>query len=330
MAGTPTETDNRRARQRSSQVVRELRQEIQTWMEDEGIQIWNTSTGSPRERARQMNEIITRMSSEKFRRELLPSLEEQREITMRRAANASSENIRQALQGQVDESDLIGPVGQLSQRDHRLNSVMSQIDAGVLYEDGDSIAEQVGDRISRQLRIGFAEGEPVRSTDPDATDLTSRVQRVMNNSDLDIAGDSGMTIQSRAELISHDSIQDAHTSAAHQRYLNNGFRYARYDAVVDNKTSEVCSRMNGTIIDLKDNPGMKPPNHPWCRSDIIPLLEPDGEAISEEEIGDEHLDQIWGTNSFRPTAIDTEAEYNPTVLNDLINQAEANRASSLG
>jgi len=40
------------------------------------------------------------------------------------------------------------------------------------------------------------------------------------------------------------------------------------------------------------------------------------EPITEEDIGDDHLNRIWQTNGFRPKVIDSEAEFNPTVLNE--------------
>ena len=335
MPGTPTETDTRRARQHARKVMKGLRVDIEQFMQEEGMQIWQETAGSPREKARRLNELITRMASERFREDLEPWLDDRHEITMRRAGNDSMEKIRQAFQGQIDEEDLIGAAGRLTSKDRQLASVQRQIDAGMLYEDGDSIAEELGDRVSRQLQQGFGNNEPVSSTDPEKMDLKKRVKMVMEDSDIPGrrgTGESGMTIQQKAEMIAHDSVQDAHTSAAHQRYLNNGFRYAEYDAVIDNKTSEVCDRLDGEIIDLVDSPELKPPNHPWCRSDIIPLLElPDGATpITMDDIGQEHLNLIQGTNQFRPTAIDTSEEFNPTVLTEHQQRAEANRADLLG
>lgn len=312
-----------------------LRVDIEQFMQDEGIQIWQETAGSPREKARKMNELITRMASERFREDLEPWLDDRHEITMRRAGNDSMEKIRQAFQGQVDEEDLIGAAGRLTSKDRQLASVQRQIDAGMLYEDGDSIAQELGDRVSRQLRQGFANNEPISSTDPEKMDLSKRVRMVMEDSSVPGrrgTGEGGMTVQKKAEMIAHDSVQDAHTSAAHQRYLNNGFRYAEYDAVIDNKTSEVCERLHGEIIDLVDSPELKPPNHPWCRSDIIPLLElPDGATpITLDDVGAEHQNLIMGTNQFRPPVIDTSEEYNPTVLSDLEDTAQANRSNILG
>lgn len=321
---TRTETDSRRARQRARKVIRAIQSDIEQWIEEEGVDIWQDSTLTPRDKARRTNEIISRLASERMRQDLLQWLQDRRKTTQARAARAAFQDMQQALPGAMDEAQMFS-MANLTPKDMRLNSVMNQIDAGLLYEDGDSIAQEIGDRVTRQIRVGFAEGENIRSRG-DRMDISTRVKSVLQQGDDAIrrqAGAGGMTLQSKAEMIAHDSIQDAYISSSQQRYLNNGFRWARYDAVIDNKTSEVCERLDGEIIDLVNNPDLAPPNHPWCRSDIIPLLElPEGaEPIEHGDIGTEHLQRIRSTNGFRPTTIDTSQEFNPTALNELMERA---------
>lgn len=319
---TRNETDLRRARQRARRIIRSINTDIEQWIRDEGVDIWQDSTLTPRERARRTNEIISRLASERMREDLLGWLEQRRKTTSSRAARQAFQRMQETLPGAIDESAMIGS-STLGGSDAARNAVLNQIDAGVLYEDGDSIAQQLGDRVTRQIRIGFAEGEPVKSTRKDQMDLATRVKSVLRKGDQGPTGATGMSIQSRAELIAHDSVQDAYVSTSHQRYLNNGFRYARYDAVIDNKTSDVCERLNGEIIDLVEHPELKPPNHPWCRSDIIPLLEipEDREPLTPDQVGQQHLNRIRSTNGFRPTVIDTSQEFNPTALNELMDRA---------
>lgn len=319
-AASQNVTDLRRARQRSRRVIRDIEGLIETYLQAEGIQMLAESNLGPRQQARRLNEQITQMATEEIRRKLIPWLEERHKITMARAARAAMNRLQLELPGQVAEDDLFGSPN-LDHRDRALNAELRNIDAALLYENGDSIAQEIGDRTTRQIQIGFSQNEPVVSSRDDQMDLATRVEQVLLDGDADTRrenGITGQTVKSKSELIAHDSVQDAYLTAAHRRYLNNGFRYATYDAVLDRKTSTVCRRLDGIYIDIVEQPWLLPPNHPWCRSDIQPLLQlpEDAAVITEEEIGEDHLNRIWGTNGFRPKAIDTEAEFNPTVLNE--------------
>lgn len=311
-------TDLRRARQRARRTIRDIEAQIIEFLNAEGIQILQESTGTPRDRTRRLNEELTRLAASELQQKLVQWLEERHLTTMARAARAATQRMQQTLPGDVDESDLFSSPN-LEHRDRALNAELKNIDAGLLYQNNGSLANDIGNEVTRQIQVGFSRDEPVRS-DTGRNDLSSRVEEVLLNADADTRrehGITGQTAKTRAELISHDSVQDAYVTATHRRYLNNGFRYATYDAVIDRKTSAVCTRLNEITLDLVEQPWLIPPNHPWCRSDIRPLLQlPEGEEpITEEEIGDDHLNQIWSTNGFRPKVLDTESEFNPTVLN---------------
>ena len=319
-AASQNVTDLRRARQRSRAVIRDIQDLIETYLQTEGIQMLAESNLGPREQARRLNEQITRLATREIRQRLVPWLEERHKVTMARAARAAMNRMQQELPGQVDESDLFASPN-LDARDRALNAELRNIDAALLYENGDSIAQEIGDRTTRQIQIGFSKDEPVVATRDDQMDLATRVEQVLLDGDADTRrenGITGQTAKSKAELISHDSVQDAYVTASHRRYLNNGFRYGTYDAVIDTKTSTVCRRLDEVHVDLVEQPWLLPPNHPWCRSDIRPLLQlPEGASvIDESDIGEDHLNRIWGTNGFRPKVIDTDQEFNPTVLNE--------------
>ena len=319
-AASKNVTDLRRSRQRARRVIRDIQDVIEDFLQGEGIQIWQESTGSPRDRARRINEEITRLATREIRQNLIPWLEERHLVTMARAARSATNRMQQALPGSVDESDLFSSAN-IEHRDRALNAELKNIDAALLYEDSDSLAQEIGDRATRQIQIGFSQDELVVDPRDDRMDLATRVEQVLLDGDADTRrenGITGMAAKSKAELIAHDSVQDAYVTATHRRYLNNGFRYATYDAVIDRKTSNVCTRLNQVTIDLVEQPWLVPPNHPWCRSDLLPLLQlpEDEEPITEEEIGDDHLNRIWGTNGFRPKVLDPDQEFNPTVLNE--------------
>lgn len=63
-----------------------------------------------------------------------------------------------------------------------------------------------------------------------------------------------------------------------------------FSACLDNRTSELCSDLDGKVFDVKDAvPGKNlPPMHPFCRSTTLPVL-PSEEDIDRElaELGDE-------------------------------------------
>lgn len=324
-AATRNTTDLRRARQRSRRVVRDIEQAILEFLDAEGLQIWNQAAGTPRQKSRRLNEQITRMAAEELQAELVAWLEERRKTTMARAARAAFSMMQRTLPGTVDERELFGTPN-LDHQDRVLNAELKNIDAALLYENGDSLAEEIGDRTTRQIRIGFSQNEPVATHRDDVTSISDRVQQVLTDADADTRrqnGITGQTVRSKAELIAHDSVQDGYVSAAHRRYLNNGFRYGVYDAVIDNKTSDVCTRLDEVVVDLVEQPWLLPPNHPWCRSDIRPKLQLDEgqQPIEESDIGEDHLNRIWGTNGFRPKAINTSEEFNPTVLNERLDRA---------
>jgi len=317
-------TDLRRARQRARSVVRDIQTVIEDFLQGEGIEILQQPNAGPRSRANQLNEEITRIATNEIRTKLITWLEERHRTTMARAARAAFSRMQQSLPGSPGDDDLFGTPN-LDAADQALNAELKNIDAALLYENSDSLAEEIGDRVTRQIRIGFSKNESVVSLDDDQMDLSTRVEQVLLDGDADTRqqnGITGQTAESKAELISHDSVQDAYVTAAHRRYLNNGFRYARYDAVIDNKTSTVCTRLNEVIVDMVEQPWLLPPNHPWCRSDIRPILQlPESEEpITEEAIGDDHLNRIWGTNGFRPKVIDADQEFSPTVLNERLDR----------
>ena len=125
---------------------------------------------------------------------------------------------------------------------------------------------------------------------------------------------SGQTAQSKAQLIAHDSVQDAYNTAARKRYLRNGFRFGIYDATIDTKTTEICRRMDEHIIDMVETPWFIPPLHPYCRSGIRPVLDVgDRTVLSQDDIADGFLQTIFQTKSYRPAVVG-EAEFQPTPL----------------
>lgn len=304
---TSNETDLRRARQHTRAVVADLQDDIEQFLEQQGQTVSRLPESATTQQ--QVNEQITRLAQVKLATDLVAWLAERRIQTMGRAARESFARLKQTVDRVVDDSEIrTQPYVQTA--DQRINRLVSQIDVG-LYE---RLSRDAGDTITRQLRFGVRNGEST-------AELAQRVKWVLSLADdpkRNEAGVSGQTIQSRAELIAHDSVQHAYNAAATRRYLANGFRYVVYDATLDLKTTDLCRRLDGVVIDIIEHPELLPGNHPWCRSGIRPklMLDPGEEPISREDIADSYLGAIARTNSFRPPVLDAQELYQPTSFTD--------------
>jgi len=194
-----------------------------------------------------------------------------------------------------------------------MNRLISQVDVG-LYE---KVSQDAADEMTRQLRLGVEEGESIVDERPDQTDLADRISWILTDAEDDRrkkSGVKGQTVRSRSELIAHDSVQNGYNSAATRRYLQNGFRFITYDATLDTKTTRLCRRLDEELIDIRENPELIPPNHPWCRSGIRPTIRPDQDPLDRDDIADEYLGTIARTNSYRPSVLDVQTEFSPTSL----------------
>jgi SPP1 gp7 family putative phage head morphogenesis protein len=315
-------TDLRRARQRARATIRDLADVIIDFLSMRQLE---QTLGDGPQSAQDLNRLISRTASDHIQRELLDWLDERKRITMGRAARAAFDTMQSALPGDVNRDDLVGSDG-FTNADAGLLRQLRQIDAGLLTDDdGDSLASEIGDEVTRQLRVGFRKDEPIRDHRDDKTDLATRVDMALNGPDYEQskkqeAGITGQSKRTKGELIAHDSIQDAYNAQARRRYLQNGFRFVVYDATLDTRTTDLCRRMDGEVIDILENPHLVPPNHPYCRSGIRPVLDPDREAIREADIADGFLQDIWSTESYRPTVQDDDA-FQPTAITRRLGQA---------
>jgi len=286
--------------------VRSLMQDIQQWLRQQNVkQVLSGPEGE-----RRVNTAITRLSSRRLREDLVSWLNERHQITAGRAARAAFDNMQQTLPDSASE-DQLRDTAQVNGTDREWLRQLRQVDAGLLSKTAtaeeagattDSLAEELGNRITRQLRLGLDQEETVQ-------ELSRRVELVMDDGSADDRqenGVSGQTSRSKAELIAHDSVQDAYNTAARKRYLRNGFRFAIYDATIDTRTSEVCRRMNEEVIDMVKTPWLIPPLHPYCRSGIRPVLQPPSEALDRDQIADGFLQTIMQTKSYRPQTIGEE------------------------
>lgn len=81
----------------------------------------------------------------------------------------------------------------------------------------------------------------------------------------------GVSRNQAARLV-HTENAYIHSVAQGDSYRANGVRKVIFVATLDDRTSDICRDMDGTIIDMKDYaPGQTvPPLHPWCRSVTAP------------------------------------------------------------
>lgn len=313
-AATRNETDLRRARQRARAVMSDVEDDVIAWLEEQDIQ----TLGRGDRTEQRVNEAITRLAATKLSNDLVQWLEQRRQQTMGRAVRAAMDRLQATLGDQFRKT-----AADFTHAEQSLNRVITEVDAGLLYDNDDSVAEEIGNEVTRQIRLGLAENEQVRSPDPDELDIGTRVAMVLNDGDhpkRQQAGVTGQTKKTKAELISHDSIQQAYTNAATRRYLSNGFRFVIYDAVCDFVTSDLCRRLGEcdgppVVIDLTKTPWLVPPNHPWCRSGVRPSLNRDNRSVvTEDDIADGYLQTIFSTEQYRPTVMDVDSELNRTAL----------------
>lgn len=320
-AATSNVTDLRRARQKARSVLRDILDAIEAWLEARNVQsMLSTASG-----ARRANQAITQIASQRLRDDLVGWLVERHRITAGRAVRDAADKMSGSFDGGGDDQ-LVGP-GEYSRRlDRETLRQIQQVDAGLLYDTelaenlglGEPLAEELGDDITRQLRLGLADDETVPQ-------LAERVQYVIDKGDdpkRREKGVTGQTKRSKAELIAHDSVQDAYNQAARGRYLRNGFRYAVYDATVDTRTTNLCRRMDEHVIDLRDDPFFIPPLHPYCRSGIRPILDiGDRSVLSRDDVADDFLQTIMSTKSYRPPA-NAAGDFQPTALTRQFDQTD--------
>lgn len=280
---TNTATDVRRSRARMRRVVRDIDSELKAFIAKRNLS--NMVGSDAGEKA--LNRKVTLLSQRRFREDFLSWAEDRRRTAMGRGARAALDNAQSVL----GEEQVTG-TPTFSGGDRGLERKLKRVDSGLLKDLGD----ETGDRVTEQLRRGVAKGETVEN-------LGKRVDAVLVDGDMadrPKLGVKGQTIKSKGELIAHDSIQDAYEQAARKRYMENGFRFARFTATLDNLTSDVCRRMNGEVIDLANQPHLVPGIHPWCRSDIRPLPDMEADPVDEAGLPDKVTKSAMATKAYRP------------------------------
>jgi len=89
----------------------------------------------------------------------------------------------------------------------------------------------------------------------------------------------------RAERFARTFTADVATASTVSRYRQLGIRYMEFNAEVDDKTTNQCRCLDGTIFDLEKGSvdAYRPPLHMHCRSGLIPITEDEYDKSREFE-----------------------------------------------
>ena len=91
------------------------------------------------------------------------------------------------------------------------------------------------------------------------------------------------------------TVVNAHTNeVAIETYKKNGFKNYKYVAIMDDKTTEICSYLNGQVFEIDKGP--LPPQHYGCRSFVIPVIIKNGEVTEFKEFSNRKGDVRITTN----------------------------------
>ncbi|MEK0335831.1 MAG: phage portal protein [Nitrosopumilus sp.] len=133
------------------------------------------------------------------------------------------------------------------------------------------MTEELTNDLRAELERGIMQGEGV-------TQLTERVGKVFKKG------------ENRAEMIARTETNRAENQGKLQAFKSSGERYdKKYTAVIDNRTSPICKRLDGQVVKMDDNfkdsktgwGGPAPPAHVDCRSSVVFILK---EEKNQEEL----------------------------------------------
>ena len=141
-------------------------------------------------------------------------------------------------------------------------------------------------------------------------------QHMMTGNDLNKVIDSiqqkfGVSRSNAARLVYTENAY-AMSVASGDSYRALGVEKVYFIAVLDERTSEICQQMDGTVIEMKDyQPGVTvPPLHPWCRSTTAPYYK-ELDGIGERAARDPET----GKTYYVPRNM-TYKEWSETFMND--------------
>lgn len=75
----------------------------------------------------------------------------------------------------------------------------------------------------------------------------------------------------RTGIVARTLVNDIYNYAVIQSYIETGTNYFQFRAVIDNRTSDICRMLNGSIFPASEAQYYRPPLHYRCRSRLIAL-----------------------------------------------------------
>ncbi len=75
----------------------------------------------------------------------------------------------------------------------------------------------------------------------------------------------------RTGIVARTLVNDIYNYAVIQSYIETGTNYFQFRAVIDNRTSDICRMLNGSIFSASEAQHYRPPLHYRCRSRLIAL-----------------------------------------------------------
>lgn len=183
-------------------------------------------------------------------RQMLAAAYESAHSTLQRDLRAFTDVELQAQAQILAASEVAAGFSQLSP-DLIYTAAMAQPFQGrFLREWFASLAQADQQRYSDQLRIGYVEGESLRS--------------IMNR----VRGLSSIR-ESQLESVVRTALSHFQNFAQHRLYEQAGVKYQQLIAVLDGVTSAICRGRSNKVYALESAPRL--PFHPRCRSSYLPL-----------------------------------------------------------
>ena len=120
-----------------------------------------------------------------------------------------------------------------------------------IWKDTDQLAKKLQQLFTVESMTGMSE-----------LDMAKEIEQYMH--------DAFLLNKNIARRLIRTEANRFHTQAKIQQWEKMGLKHVKYVAVLDNRTSDTCINLDGSIFALDElETGVKcPPMHPWCRSII--------------------------------------------------------------
>jgi len=114
----------------------------------------------------------------------------------------------------------------------------------------------------------------------------------------------------RTGIVARTLVNDIYNYAVIQSYIETRTNYFQFQAVIDNRTSDICRMLNGSIFPASEAQHYRPPLHYRCRSRLIALQ---GNTVSNTGMmfDNRNFSTLYDGN-MRPY---TSSTVTPTVIN---------------